>query len=70
MQEAVKSYLYHRNQQNMCAVDSCADAAEFHGLRIDEFSRYLIDSGTVIGRDADKLAILASDVSAMRAAMI
>ena len=70
MQNATRSYLYARQQQQINAVDACADAAESHGVHSDELARHLIDSGTVTGRDADRLALLASDICAMRAAMV
>jgi hypothetical protein len=70
MQDATRSYLYNRAQCNMLSIDACADAAEWHGIRPDAFARHLIDSGVVTGRDADRLALLASDVCAMRAAMV
>ena len=69
MQDAIRSYHYARIQAGMLAVDACTDAAEWHGIHPDTLARYLIDSGIVTGRDADKLALLASDVCAMRAAM-
>jgi hypothetical protein len=70
MQDATRSYHFNRTQCNMLAIDACADAAEWHGVHPDALARYLIDSGAVTGRDADRLALLASDVCAMRAAMI
>jgi hypothetical protein len=70
MQNAIRSYLYSRTQCNMLAIDACADAAEWHGIHPDALARHLIDSGAATGRDADKLALLASDVCAMRAAMV
>jgi hypothetical protein len=70
MQDATLSYLFRRQQQQLKAVDACVDAAEFYGIHPDDFARYLIDSGIVIGRDAEKLALLASDICAMRAAII
>ena len=70
MQDATRSYLYTRMQCNMLAVDACADAAEWHGIRPAMLARHLIDSGNVTGRDADRLSLLAADVCAMRAAMI
>jgi len=70
MQAATLSYLYARQQQQMRAIDACTDAAEHHGIRPDALARHLIDSGTVTGRDADRLALLASDVCDMRASMI
>ena len=60
MQDATRSYLYTRMQCNMLAVDACVDAAERHGIRLDALARHLIDSGNVTGRDADRLALLAS----------
>jgi len=70
MQDAIRSYHFNRTQCNMLAIDACADAAEWHGIHPDVLARHLIDSGAVTGRDADKLALLASDVCAMRAAMV
>ena len=70
MQAATQSYLYNRTQRNMCAVDACTESADFHSLSIDDFARSLIDSGIATGRDADRLSLLASDVCAMRAAMV
>ena len=70
MQVATQSYIYNRKQRNMCVVDACTDSAELHGLSIDDFARSLIDSGIATGRDADRLSLLASDVCAMRAAMV
>jgi hypothetical protein len=70
MQDATRSYLYNRTQCNMLAIDACTDAAEHYGIHPDALARHLIDSGAVTGRDADRLALLASDVCAMRAAMI
>jgi len=70
MQDAIRSYLYRRQQQQINASDACADAAEHYGIHPDVLARYLIDSGAVTGRDADRLALFASDVCAMRAAMI
>jgi hypothetical protein len=69
MQDAIRSYLYRRQQQQINASDACADAAEHYGIHPDVLARHLIDSGTVTGRDADKLALLASDVCAMCDAM-
>jgi hypothetical protein len=69
MQDATRSYLYRRQQQQIHASDACADAAEWHGIHPDALARHLIDSGAVTGRDADRLALLASDVCAMRDAM-
>jgi hypothetical protein len=54
----------------MLAIDACADAAKWHGIRPDALARHLIDSGAVTGRDADRLELLATDVCAMRAATI
>lgn len=70
MQDAIRSYRFNRAQCNMLAIDACADAAEFYGVHPDALARHLIDSGAVTGRDADRLALLASDVCAMRAAMV
>jgi hypothetical protein len=70
MQDATRSYHFNRTQCNMLAISACADAAKWHGIPPDALARHLIDSGTVTGRDADRLALLASDVCAMRAAMI
>ena len=70
MQDAIRSYLYARQQQQLPAIDACADAAEWHSIRLDALARHLIDSGIVTGRDADRLALLAADVRAMRAAMV
>ena len=70
MQDATRSYHYARIQAGMLAIDACADAAEWHGIRPDALARHLIDSGAVTGRDADRLELLASDVCAMRAAMV
>jgi hypothetical protein len=70
MQNAIRSYLYTRAQCNMLAVDACADAAEWHGIHPDALARHLIDSGSVTGRDAAWLALLATDVCAMRDAMV
>jgi hypothetical protein len=70
MQNAIRSYHFNRMQCCMLAIDACADAAEWHGIHPDALARHLIDSGAVTGRDADRLALLASDVCAMRAAMI
>ena len=70
MQDATRAYLFNRAQCNMLAIDACADAAERHGIRPDELAHHLIDSGNVTGRDADRLSLLATDVCAMRAAMV
>jgi hypothetical protein len=70
MQDATRSYLYNRAQCCMLAIDACADAAKWHGIRPDALARHLIDSGAVTGRDADRLELLATDVCAMRAATI
>jgi hypothetical protein len=70
MQDAIRSYLYARQQQQINAIDACTDAAEWHGIHLDDLARHLIDSGNVTGRDARQLALLASDVCAMRAAMV
>jgi hypothetical protein len=70
MQAATLSYLFHRQQQQINAIDACTDAAEHHGIHPDALARHLIDSGAVTGRDADRLALLATDVCDMRAAMI
>lgn len=69
MQDAIRSYHFNRMQCCMLAIDACADAAEFYGIHPDVLARHLIDSGAATGRDADKLALLASDVCAMRDAM-
>jgi len=69
MQDATRSYLYRRQQQQINASDACADAAEHYGIHPDVLARHLIDSGAVTGRDVDRLALLASDVCAMRDAM-
>ena len=70
MQDATRSYHFNRTQCNMLAISACADASMWHGIAPDELARHLIDTGAVTGRDADKLELLASDVCAMRAAMI
>ena len=70
MQNATRAYHFNRTQCNMLAIDACSDAAEHYGVHLDVLARHLIDSGAATGRDADKLALLASDVCAMRAAMI
>jgi hypothetical protein len=70
MHSATRSYLFAREEQQMHAIDACADAAEHYSIHPDALARHLIDSGTVTGRDARQLALLASDVCAMRAAMI
>jgi hypothetical protein len=69
MYSATRAYLFAREEQQMHAIDACADAAEHYSIHPDALARHLIDSGTVTGRDADKLALLASDVCAMRDAM-
>ena len=70
MQDATRSYHYARIQAGMLAIDACADAAEWHGIRPDDLARHLIDSGIASTYDARQLELLASDVCAMRAAMI
>ena len=69
MQDATRSYHFNRTQCDMLAIDACADAAEWHGIHPDALARHLIDSGNVTGRDADRLAQLATDVCDMRDAM-
>lgn len=70
MQDAISSYLYARQQQQINAIDACTDAAKWHGIHPDTLASHLIDSGIVTGRDADRLALLAADVCAVRASMI
>ena len=70
MQDATRSYHFNRTQCCMLAIDACADAAEHYGIRPDDLARHLIDSGTASAYDARQLELLASDVCAMRAAMI
>ena len=70
MQDATRAYLFNRAQCNMLAIDACADAAEHYGIHPDVLARHLIDSGNVTGRDADRLSLLATDVCAIRAAMV
>jgi len=70
MQDATRSYLFARQQQQINAIDACADAAEHYGIRPDDLARHLIDSGTASSYDSRQLALLASDVCAMRAAMV
>ena len=45
MIDAIKTYLYMRNQQCINPIDACVDAAEHHGITPDALAAELIKQG-------------------------
>ncbi len=52
--DILRQYLYRRNDVQIGALDSCVDTAEYFGIPIAAFSRFLV----TMGIDANRLQLL------------
>ncbi len=42
MNDAIKTYMYARTQQQLRPVDACTDAAQYHGVKVAALAAALI----------------------------
>jgi hypothetical protein len=54
MNDAIKSYLYARTQQQTRPVDACTDAAQYHGVAVAALAAALIAANI----DAQRLSLI------------
>jgi hypothetical protein len=54
MTDAIKTYQFMRTQQQLRAIDACADAAQYHGVKVAALAAALIAADI----DAARLSLI------------
>ena len=54
MTDAIKAYMYARNQRQLRPIDACTDAAQYHGVAVAALAAALI----ALNIDAARLSLI------------